>query len=88
MEDPASIASFLHKNLKRLSFVNVGVLIGGYDPFEIAIRDEFIGQMDFRGFLVDEGLRILLRHFTIPGESQVVERIIECFSNLYYQQNK
>ena len=68
--------------------MNVGQLIGDWDPLAISIRDHFIGQLDFKGHLVDEGLRILLSHFTIPGESQVVERIIECFSNIYYRQNK
>ena len=68
--------------------MNVGQLIGDWDPLAISIRDHFIGQLDFKGHLVDEGLRILLGHFTIPGESQVVERIIECFSNIYYRQNK
>ncbi len=36
--------------------------------------------MQFKSHLVDQGLRILLTHFTIPGESQVVDRIIDSFS--------
>lgn len=30
--------------------------------------------------MIDEGIRILLQHFTIPGESQIVDRIIDSFS--------
>ena len=44
--------------------------------------------MKFKDELVDEGVRILLSHFTIPGESQVVERIIDSFSREFYEQNR
>lgn len=43
--------------------------------------------MKFHHNLIDEGLRILLKSFTIPGESQVIERIIDCFSKEYFNQN-
>lgn len=32
-------------------------------------------------------MRILLSHFTIPGESQIVDRIIDSFSKEFYAQN-
>ena len=83
----SEIAEFLHRYNKRLNHVNIGVLIGDYDPLAIEVRDIFIEKMGFKGHLVDEGLRILLRYFTIPGESQVVERIIDCFSKAYFHQN-
>ena len=38
--------------------------------------------------MIDEGIRKLLKYFTIPGESQVVERIIDCFSKIFYEQNR
>lgn len=44
--------------------------------------------MKFKNHLVDEGMRILLAHFTIPGESQVVDRIIDSFSKEYFHQNE
>jgi brefeldin A-inhibited guanine nucleotide-exchange protein len=33
-------------------------------------------------------MRIMLKKFTLPGESQVVERIIETFGITYFDQNK
>jgi len=33
-------------------------------------------------------MRFLLKHFTLPGESQVVERIIETFGITYFNQNR
>lgn len=86
-KDPKLIAEWIHKNIKRLSFVNIGLLIGDHDPLGISIRDEYIHQMDFKNELLDEGMRILLAHFTIPGESQVVDRIIDSFSKEYFHQN-
>lgn len=38
-KDPKKIAEFLHNNLKKLSFVNIGQLIGDHDPLGISIRD-------------------------------------------------
>jgi Sec7-like guanine-nucleotide exchange factor len=32
-------------------------------------------------------MRILLAHFTIPGEAQIVDRIIDSFSKEYFNQN-
>jgi len=86
--DAHSIARFIHENLRRLNPTNVGVLIGDIDEFAGQIRREYIGQMNFSGFPIDEGMRILLRHFTLPGESQVVERIVETFGITYFEQNK
>ena len=48
------------------------------------IRDEFFKQISFNNLMIDEGIRKLLKHFTIPGESQVVNRIIDSFSKIFY----
>ena len=34
--------------------------------------------------MIDDGIRKLLKYFTIPGESQVVDRLIDCFSKQFY----
>jgi brefeldin A-inhibited guanine nucleotide-exchange protein len=36
---------------------------------------------------VDLGLRLLLDHFTMPGEAQQVDRIIDSFSKSFYRDN-
>ena len=73
---PNDIARFLHQNLKRLNSINVGALIGDIDEFAGHIRRSFIGAIDFANLQIDEAMRLLLKKFTLPGESQVVERII------------
>lgn len=65
--DSIVIADWVHKNIKRLSFVNIGQLIGDHDPLGISIRDQFIHQIKFKDHSIDESIRILLTHFTIPG---------------------
>jgi Sec7-like guanine-nucleotide exchange factor len=54
----------------------VGALIGDIDEFAGRIRKQYIGSINFVGMQIDEALRFLLKHFTLPGESQVVERIV------------
>lgn len=66
-KDAVSIAKFLHDNISKLRFSNIGALIGGYDDLEMKIRDEFIKQINFNSLMIDEGIRKLLKHFTIPG---------------------
>ncbi len=43
--------------------------------------------MNFKGQDVDEALRLMLVHFSLPGESQQIERIITAFSDEYIAQN-
>lgn len=45
-------------------------------------------MIKFSQLQIDEGMRSLLKHFTLPGESQVVERIVETFGITYFNQNK
>jgi brefeldin A-inhibited guanine nucleotide-exchange protein len=78
----------LHENLKNLSLTNVGQLIGDIDEFAGQIRKHYIGQMNFYKLPLDEAMRVMLKNFTLPGESQVVERIIDTFGVTYFEQNK
>ncbi|KAJ3392024.1 GDP/GTP exchange factor for ARF [Entophlyctis sp. JEL0112] len=80
--DPQSIANFL----KTTPGVNKK-LIGEY----IAKRGNedilktFIKLYNFKGKRLDEGLRLLLESFRLPGEAQLIERVVENFAEGYYQ---
>ena len=50
--------------------------------------DSFIELISFHKMDIDEGMRHLLDHFTLPSESQQVSRIIESFGNKFYKDNK
>lgn len=64
------------------------MLIGDIDEFAGQIRRCFIEDIHFANLPIDEGMRVLLKHFTLPGESQVVERIIEAFGVAFFKQNE
>ncbi|KAG4305478.1 hypothetical protein PORY_001034 [Pneumocystis oryctolagi] len=81
---PESIALFL----KNTSYVNKK-LLGIYlsKPENAQVLDCFINTFDFHGKRIEEALRELLTSFRLPGESQQIERILEKFSNKYYETN-
>ena len=53
-----------------------------------AIRDEryvdvmhaYVELMDFTGLGVDEGIRLFLAGFRLPGEAQKIDRMMEAFA--------
>jgi brefeldin A-resistance guanine nucleotide exchange factor 1 len=47
----------------------------------------FIGLFDFRHKRLDEALRELLSTFRLPGESQLIERIVEAFTEKFCSDN-
>ena len=44
-----------------------------------------MGFFDFSGLRVDEALRLLLNSFRLPGESALIERIVNVFSEKYME---
>lgn len=62
-------------------------MIGGHTDINKTVLNSFSQIIDFSNMEIDGGLRHLLDHFTIPGEGQQVDRIIESFSIKFYQDN-
>jgi brefeldin A-resistance guanine nucleotide exchange factor 1 len=79
--DPYAVTSFL-KGTTRIDKKVLGEFIS--KKSNDAILDAFIDQFDFRGQRVDEGLREVLNTFRLPGESQLIERIVTTFSEKYF----
>jgi hypothetical protein len=52
------------------------------------IREAFINSLDFTNLRIDEALRFMLEKFRLPGESQLIERILDAFSLHWFEQNK
>lgn len=84
--DPQSVACFfrytagLDKNL-------VGDFLGNHDEFCVQVLHEFAWTFDFEGMNLDTALRLFLETFRLPGESQKIERVLEAFSERYYEQS-
>ncbi|KAK7300750.1 hypothetical protein RJT34_11599 [Clitoria ternatea] len=84
--DPYSVACFfrytagLDKNL-------VGDFLGNHDEFCIQVLHEFARTFDFKDMTLDTALRLFLETFRLPGESQKIQRVLEAFSERYYEQS-
>lgn len=84
--DARSVAFFfryttgLDKNL-------VGEFLGSHDEFCIQVLHEFARTFDFRNMNLDTALRVFLETFRLPGESQKIQRVLEAFSESYYEQS-
>ncbi|RDX67026.1 ARF guanine-nucleotide exchange factor GNOM, partial [Mucuna pruriens] len=84
--DPPSVACFfrytagLDKNL-------IGDFLGNHDEFCIQVLHEFARTFDFKDMMLDTALRIFLETFRLPGESQKIQRVLEAFSERYYEQS-
>ena len=79
-DDPHSVAKFLRGTTR----ISKGVL-GDYlskKANENLLRS-FIDLFEFDGKRVDQALRDLLNAFRLPGESQLIERIVTVFSEKY-----
>ncbi|XP_051179152.2 ARF guanine-nucleotide exchange factor GNOM-like [Lolium perenne] len=83
--DPQSVACFfrftagLDKNL-------VGDFLGNHDEFCVQVLHEFAQTFDFEDMNLDTALRLFLETFRLPGESQKIQRVLEAFSDRYYEQ--
>ncbi|CAL0308935.1 unnamed protein product [Lupinus luteus] len=84
--DPQSVACFfrytagLDKNL-------VGDFLGNHDEFCVQVLHEFTRTFDFQHMNLDTALRLFLETFRLPGESQKIHRVLEAFSERYYEQS-
>ncbi|PON73320.1 Guanine nucleotide exchange factor [Parasponia andersonii] len=83
--DPKAFAFFfrftpgLDKNI-------VGDYLGDPDEFNLKVLKEFTETFQFSGMILDHALRTYLETFRLPGESQKIQRILEAFSDRFYDQ--
>jgi brefeldin A-resistance guanine nucleotide exchange factor 1 len=80
VDNAQSIARFL-KGTSRVDKKLLGEYISKKQNNEIL--KAFMGMFDFTGKRVDEALREMLETFRLPGESQLIERIVVEFSDKY-----
>ena len=84
---PQEIADFLF-NTPSLDPASIGQILGGSKPENIAVLKIFINKFDFKGMSFEEGFRAFLSKFLIPGESQMIDRIMEQFGTKFYNDNQ
>jgi brefeldin A-resistance guanine nucleotide exchange factor 1 len=81
VEDPREVAKLL-KGATRVDKKVLGDFISKAANAEIL--KQFMDEFDFTGLRVDEALRQLLYTFRLPGESQLIERIVTVFCEKYW----
>ena len=80
-ENPHSVAKLL-KSTTRIAKKKLGEYLSKRD--QEPLLKAFLELFDFGGKRVDEALRDLLNSFRLPGESQLIERIVTVFSQKYF----
>jgi len=85
-EDPQDIAEFLHET-PGLNKTKIGEYIGGNSDFHKAVLLQFVRALKFKNLEFEMALRRFLTTFRLPGEAQVIDRIMEAFAKHYYEDN-
>ncbi|KAK9172143.1 Sec7 domain protein [Cryptosporidium meleagridis] len=85
-DDPLYIANFiLHTDF--LDKRKVGELLGGHSNLSLSILNNYVHLFNTNSLEPDIALRYFLSRFFLPGESQMVYRILERFSVSYVRDN-
>lgn len=64
----------------------IGDYLGSPDEFNLHVLQEYTETFNFYGMVLDSALRYYLETFRLPGESQKIQRILEAFSERFYDQ--
>ncbi|KAF2932575.1 ARF guanine-nucleotide exchange factor GNL2 [Oryza sativa Japonica Group] len=83
--EPRSMAFFLRYS-PGLDKNKIGELLGDPEEQSLRVLKEFTETFDFTGVILDTALRTYLETFRLPGESQKIQRILEAFSERFYEQ--
>ncbi|CAD8047195.1 unnamed protein product [Paramecium sonneborni] len=86
-EDPIQIARFLLEN-KSLNKECVGQYLGGHHQINIQVLSEYTNFLKFHNFSVEQALRQYLDLFTLPPESQQIDRVVQKFADKFYEDNQ
>uniref|UniRef100_A0A2N9FAY8 SEC7 domain-containing protein n=1 Tax=Fagus sylvatica TaxID=28930 RepID=A0A2N9FAY8_FAGSY len=84
-QDPKAYA-FYFRYTPGLDKNMIGDYLGDPDQFHIEVLREFTDSFKFAGMILDFALRTYLETFRLPGESQKIQRILEAFSEKFYDQ--
>ncbi|PIA55523.1 hypothetical protein AQUCO_00700074v1 [Aquilegia coerulea] len=83
--DPKALAYFF-RYTPGLEKNKIGDFLGDPDEFNLQVLKEFTHTFAFSGMILDNALRTFLETFRLPGESQKIQRILEAFSDRFYDQ--
>ncbi|XP_040294611.1 Golgi-specific brefeldin A-resistance guanine nucleotide exchange factor 1 isoform X1 [Bufo bufo] len=82
--DNTEVAQWLREN-PRLDKKMIGEFIS--DRKSLDLLESFVGTFQFQGLRLDEGLRLYLEAFRLPGEAPVIHRLLEAFTEHWLRSN-
>lgn len=85
-EDAKSIARFLF-NANGLRKAAIGQYFSKPQELNKAVLSQYINHQNFKDISLIDALRMFLRRFLLPSESQIIDRIMQQFANKFFQQN-
>ncbi|EME32087.1 GTP:GDP antiporter/ protein homodimerization [Galdieria sulphuraria] len=71
-----------------LNKTTIGACLGEPDEVSIKILKNYVRLFDFKNRPFTTSLRVFLESFRLPGEAQKIDRILQSFSEHFYEQNK
>ncbi|PRP81479.1 ankyrin repeat-containing protein [Planoprotostelium fungivorum] len=80
------VAIFLYRT-QLLNKKAIGDYLGEGDAFNKSVMKDFVDLMDFAGLDFDDALRHFLSKFTLPGEAQKIDRLMETFAVRFCSNN-
>lgn len=84
---PEAIGAFLHDHFEELDKRQLGEYLGEGEEFNIQVMRAFVLQFNFTNLGLVSALRLFLRSFHLPGESQKIDRFMLQFADSYVKQN-
>ncbi|XP_053306901.1 Golgi-specific brefeldin A-resistance guanine nucleotide exchange factor 1 isoform X2 [Spea bombifrons] len=82
--DNKEVAQWLREN-PRLDKKMIGEFVS--DRKNLELLESFVGTFGFQGLRIDEGLRLYLEAFRLPGEAPVIHRLLEAFTEHWRKAN-
>lgn len=83
---PEAFAEYMYRT-PALDAAGIGEIIGGPRPLDVQILKCFVGLFDFKGKTFEMAFRQFLSKFQIPGEAQMIDRVMEQFGVKFYSDN-
>ncbi|XP_071715267.1 ARF guanine-nucleotide exchange factor GNL2 [Rutidosis leptorrhynchoides] len=83
--DPKGHAMFL-RYTPGLDKTKIGDFLGDPGEFNLKVLKEFTDTFELTRLVLDTALRTYLETFRLPGESQKIQRVLEAFSERFYEQ--
>lgn len=82
---PDGVALFLHKENALLNPKFMGELLSHRD--QTALLYAFVKRLNFENMGLDEAIRQFLQYFLLPGEAELIDRLMEALATRYVENN-